>query len=318
MARDVGFEPTRPFDHRLSRHPFEGLKGTELGSDSTTRHNLGLFTSCGLVYQNVNNFKTFCEIDLQLSEETAKQHRAKIRAFLTWLNGKELTQSNIRTYLTLFTAKNPSTYANRLKSLKVYCRDYLRQPQLVETFKFPNIPFQPKDFKSTKQLRKFYAALESLKDKALFLLYATSGLRRQEALCLCIDEIDLERCTVRPKPHRGRTKRSWFTFFNAECASALKRYLANRTDSNPKLFPMSRVIEEKLWGGAIEKTGMRVTPQMLRDWFCDELGNRGMPDRYIDALCGRVPKKVLARHYSDFAPEKMLKRYKKSKLKVLK
>jgi hypothetical protein len=27
--------------------------------------------------------------------------------------------------------------ANRLKSLKVFCRDFLKQPELVESFKFP-------------------------------------------------------------------------------------------------------------------------------------------------------------------------------------
>ncbi len=91
---------------------------------------------------------------------------------------------------------------------------------------------------------------------------------------------------------------------------------ARRTDENPKLFPMSRVIEEKLWHKEIEKTGLRITPQLLRDWFCDEMGNKGVQDRYIDAFCGRVPKSVLARHYSDFSPEKMRRVYKKAKLKI--
>jgi integrase len=321
MARDVGLEPTRPFDHRLSRVAQNWGKGTELGTNSNSKHNTGLLiTKAQIDYLNsfdVSNFKTFCEIDLQLDVETAKQHRAKINAFLAWLKNRELSQSTIREYLTLYTTKSPCTYANRLKSLKVFCRDYLRAPQLVETFKFPNIPFQPKDFKTKMELRKFYAALEGLKDKALFLVYASSGLRRQEALQLHREDIDLEKFIIKPKPHRGRTKHSWFTFFNAECAEMLKQYLATRTDSNPKLFPMSRAVEEKLWHFTIEKSGIRITPQMLRDWFCDEMGNRGMADRYIDALCGRIPKKVLARHYSDFAPAKMWKRYRKAKIKIL-
>jgi len=29
----------------------------------------------------------------------------------------------------------------------------------------------------------------------------------------------------------------------------------------------------------------------------------GVPDRYVDAFCGRVPRTVLASHYTDFSPE---------------
>jgi len=39
--------------------------------------------------------------------------------------------------------------------------------------------------------------------------------------------------------------------------------------------------------------------------------------RYVDAFCGRVPRSVLARHYTDFSPEKLKEIYEKAKLKVL-
>jgi len=312
VARDVGFEPTRPFDHRLSRQEItpNWANSITLGFNAQSQHKLGL-------WEPMTDFKTFCEIDLQLSSETAKQHRAKIKAFKAWLDDRELSQITIRQYLALFLGKSPCTYANQLKALKVYCRDYLRQPQLVETFKFPNIPAEPKTIKTKRELRKFYTALEGLKDKSLFLLYATSGLRRQEGLRLLISDINLKNGLVTPKPHSGKTKHTWLTFFNEECAKILKEYLASRKDLNPKLYPMSRVEEEKLWHYAVIKTGIKITPQDLRDWFCEELGNNGMQDRYIDALCGRIPKKVLAKHYSDYAATKMLKRYRKARIKVL-
>jgi intergrase/recombinase len=43
----------------------------------------------------------------------------------------------------------------------------------------------------------------------------------------------------------------------------------------------------------------------------------GVPDRYVDAFRGRVPKTVLARHYTDFSPEKLKEIYEKASLKVL-
>jgi len=35
------------------------------------------------------------------------------------------------------------------------------------------------------------------------------------------------------------------------------------------------------------------------------MGRLGVPDRYVDAFCGRVPKSVLARRYTDFSPRKL-------------
>jgi integrase len=132
-----------------------------------------------------------------------------------------------------------------------------------------------------------------------------------------MEDIDFTTCMVKPKPHNGRTKNTWLTFFNNECAQALKEFLASRKDSNPKLFPMGRADEEHLWYGARAKTGIAMTPQMLREWFCNEMGSLGAQDRYIDAFCGRVPKSVLARHYSDYSPERLRGIYQKADLKVL-
>jgi site-specific recombinase XerD len=302
MARDVGIEPTRPFDHRLSRPaqkwPIIIKEDPEM---------------------LLSDFKAFCMVDLQLTEETAKNHRAKTRRFLKWLavNRDELNQNTIRDYLTQFNGSNPNTYANVLKSLKVFVRDFLKNPSLVESFKFPTIPFKPKTIPSKCEINKFYNALDTWKDKTLFLVYATSGLRRQEALNLTIDELSFENCMIKPKPHNGKTKHTWLTFFNSECLEVIKQYLSERTDNNTKLFPMSRLDEENLWQTAIIKTGIRITPQMLREFFCSELGSNGVQDRYVDAFCGRLPKSVLAKHYSDFSGDKLKDIYEKAGLNIL-
>jgi hypothetical protein len=77
-------------------------------------------------------------------------------------------------------------------------------------------------------------------------MFATTGLRRSEVLNLKIEDVDLEKRMVMPKAHRGRSKRVWVSFFNEECAEALKRYLSARNDKNPKLFPLGRGKEMRL------------------------------------------------------------------------
>jgi intergrase/recombinase len=47
------------------------------------------------------------------------------------------------------------------------------------------------------------------------------------------------------------------------------------------------------------------------------MGRLGVPDRYVDAFCGRAPISVLARHYTDFSPEKLKGVYEKANLTIL-
>jgi len=43
----------------------------------------------------------------------------------------------------------------------------------------------------------------------------------------------------------------------------------------------------------------------------------GVNDRYIDAIYGGTPKTVLARHYTDYSPEKLKRIYDKANLRIL-
>ena len=47
------------------------------------------------------------------------------------------------------------------------------------------------------------------------------------------------------------------------------------------------------------------------------MGRLGIQDRYVDAFCGRTPKSVLARYYTDYSPEKLVEIYEKAYLNVL-
>jgi len=47
------------------------------------------------------------------------------------------------------------------------------------------------------------------------------------------------------------------------------------------------------------------------------MGKLGIPDRYVDAFCGRVPESVLARHYTNFQFRKTKRNLRKVNIKVL-
>jgi integrase len=225
---------------------------------------------------------------------------------------------DVRHYLKSLDGVSSAKYKNILMALKVFFRDFLKAPEVVSSFKFPHQVFKPKQILSKEQLHQFYRCLETPKEKALFLLYATTGLRRDEILSLRPEDVDFEKRMITPDNHCGETKKSWVSFYNDEAEQALQEYMKTKKHSrSQRLFPMQRDEVVELWKVARDETGLVITPQKLRQWFCSEMMRLGVSETYIDAFCGRVPKSVLARHYTDFSPEKLKEIYEKADLKTV-
>ena len=259
-------------------------------------------------------FYDFCRVDLRLADNTAKEYRRHMRRFLETAKkpAGSVRAEDVREFLKPLTNGSANTYGNALKPLKVFFRDFMKMPEAVESFKFRKAPLTPVTVPSKEQLRKLYQALRTPIARALFLMYAATGLRKMELLSLRKDDVDWDKRMIVPRSHSGETKRSWATFFNEEAEQALKEYLATRKDGSPKLFRISPHSFIDIWKYASQDSGVRITPQVLREWFCDEMGRLGVPDRYVDAFCGRVPGSVLAKRYSDYAPEKLKQIYDKA------
>jgi site-specific recombinase XerD len=256
----------------------------------------------------LDKFCDFCRVDLGLVANTAKDYRRKMRRFLEAVKKtpEEMTANDVRGYLKPLAEGNANSYGNVLKPLKGFFLDFMRVLEAVESFKFKKALLAPITVSSKEQLQKFYSVLRNPISRALFLMYASSGLRKMELLSLKKDPVDWEKRMVIPNDYTGETKRSWVAFFNAEAEQVLKDYLATRKDGSPRLFRISSHRFIDVWNYASQDSGVRVTPQILRDWFCDEMGGEGVPDRCVDAFRGRVPGSVLARGAdSDFALEKL-------------
>ena len=63
-----------------------------------------------------------------------------------------------------------------------------------------------------------------------------------------------------------------------------------------KIFFRDYAGRGSLWRAPRDKTGIKITPLVLRDWLCVALGEVGIQDRYVDTFCGRIPKIILAKH----------------------
>jgi len=67
--------------------------------------------------------------------------------------------------------------------MKVFYRDYMKEPEVIEDYKFPPKPFIPKILPSKEELKIFYDALQD-KHKLYFIMLASSGLRVYEPATL--------------------------------------------------------------------------------------------------------------------------------------
>jgi len=105
------------------------------------------------------------------------------------------------------------------------------------------------------------------------------------------------------------------TFYNDEMKELLGDYTPR---PGKRWIPIKTDDFRDVWRIPKEKTGISITPQVLRDWVCVAMGEAGVQDRYVDAFCGRLPKSILAKHYTDYSPLRLKRVYDNAKLRMLK
>ena len=272
----------------------------------------------------MKEFEGFCHVDLRLAPRTVYGHVKRITKYLDYLESKygdcTIDKEKIREYLGLFVDGNAFTYANVIKPIKVFHRDFLGREDFVKTFKFPRKPFTLKIVPSKEELRTFHSHIKKPKYQAIFLFLASTGLRLSEALGLKKTDLNFETRLVCPKDAHStnNTKKAFLSFYNEECEKELLNYLEIRGQgTDERLFTVNKRNLEQVFRDTSISSGVKITPQVLRQWFCCEMGEKGMADRYVDAFCGRVPKSILARHYTDYSPVKLGVIYGKAKIRVL-
>jgi len=267
----------------------------------------------------IKSFEKFCIVDRQLLKSTIVIHRTFVKAFIRNLNKplENITDSDVREFLLRYNGKSPYTYANALKAMKIFVGDFLKKKNIVESFRFPSIPYKMKKIPSKEELDRFYSKLRTIREKVMFKMFLTTGLRKSELLELKLGDIDFEKRMIRPSKST-RTKTQGLTFYTQEVELELKKYLSTRKGLTPdsKVFNIGRAKLGDTFTKASRESGIHLTPQMLREWFCSEMLSKGVQEVYVDAFCGRVPKSVLARHYTDFSPDRLKEIYDKAGLKV--
>ena len=210
--------------------------------------------------------------------------------------------------------KSKYTLLNLYKFYRMFFLHFLRRPDILEGIKVTwTLPSPARFYKVTDEnVRAAFHELTETWEKALYLFYATTGLRTSEALEVTKDRVMWEYRAVIPGLDR-ETKRTGITFFNEEAEEWLRKYLAERDDNDPRLFPISDR-QVKKFIRKIRKHG--ITPKLLRKWHATKLRLAGVPDSYVDVFHGRAPRSVLAKYYDIAGIEELKKVYDSAGIRV--
>lgn len=250
----------------------------------------------GEIEDILKEFYDFVLVDLRRARLTAVDYRWRVRRFLKFA-GLEFSREDIRAFLRTLLDKAPRTYANYLKALRCFIRDYLGRPDLIVGFKQPHVPIEiPGVIPDKKQLKKAFEALPDVRAKAIFLFIASTGLRKCEVLRLKREDVDWDLRCVKAR-FESRTKKMGIAFFNEEAEEWLKKYLTTRKDDKPKLFRIGTENFKAIWKIASKAAGVKITPHVLRKWHATTLIEAGVPGEIVDIFQGRAPRSILARHY---------------------
>ena len=245
------------------------------------------------------------------SFHTIRAYHADLQEFLAFFKARKqndlkyFTSANIRSFLAaLQTHEDPArnTILRKIASLRSFAAFLLAEDKLERNpFKLLPAP------KRQKILPKFLSEAETdrlldtaahskhfaARDKALFELMYSSGLRRSEVTGLCIKDVDYFNGLVKVF---GKGSKERLVPVTDEALNALKIYLAQRKNPQPDDALFLNKNGKPLTGDGLayifKNTAIRshlarkVTPHSLRHSFATHLLNNGCDLRSLQEMLG--------------------------------
>lgn len=265
----------------------------------------------------LEEYEAYATNVLNRSERTLNQHRRYVGRLLRGAQKapSEIDEADIITYLESEQPMSDSKRQNVLSALRVFFREFVGT-EVADDFELPTTTPQPTKVPTKEELQTFYDVISNSKYRAIFLMYATSGLRSAELLGLTMDDID-EGSRMLIPDKQSEVKKTWVSFYNEEAAKAFEAFKPEREQGDDRAFQASKPTVNTTFRRLSEKSGVKITPQMLRRWFASEMSSLGVGSNYVDAFCGRTPDSVLEKHYLDYSPRKLKQIYDEAGLTVL-
>jgi len=256
---------------------------------------------------SISDYETYAKEELKLNSKTITNQLSILSRFLYHCNGV-INKESVKSYLE--TNESDSWKSNQIKALRRYIRDFLKLGNWIESFEFSKTKAKIKQLPSDQELLEFVKNLKGESQIAFLLMY-TSGLRIGEIVKLKVENLNFEINSIDASEiHDGNTKHSWVSFTTVKMAKILDNFIEeNYLGNNENIFSVNSRTIQNNFKLVSEKLGIHLTPHMLRSIFTEKCTIAKIPDKYIDALCGRTSPSIIAKHYTDYSPEKLRLQY---------
>ena len=237
------------------------------------------------------------------SEKTLSYYRQTIMSMLSGIDKEpqEIATEDLRKYLTEYQANRKSskvTIDNIRRILSSYFswledEDYITKSPVRRIHKVRTDALV-KEVLTDENIEVLRDSCQELRDIAMIDLLLSTGMRVGELVKINRDDIDFQerQCVVFGKGNKERE-----VYFNARTKIHLKKYLEQRTDTNPALFVSLHEPHTRLTISGVEvrlrQLGKRVNlnkvhPHKFRRTLATMAIDKGMPIEQVQKMLGHV------------------------------
>lgn len=263
--------------------------------------------------QNLGELKKqyleYIEIEKGRALKTVENYDRYLRRFLAFSKidkPQDITDNNIRQFRLYLNReglkkKTQNYYLIALRSFLKYLAKVNIESLPPERIELAKVGERQIDIISSDELERFLAApdgtdLKNLRNKAIFELFFSTGLRISELCSLDREDIDFKKDEF---SIRGKGDKVRVVFLSDRAKTALKNYFEKRVDINEALFvnlkgkggeparltprSIERIVQRYAIKAGISK---KVTPHVIRHCFATDLLEAGADLRSVQALLG--------------------------------
>lgn len=281
----------------------------------------------------IKKFETDCKLR-GLTEGTIKSYRSPLKILSSFLKEKglsflQLDRDVLREYVGFLRSKGlkQKTIENHFSAISALY-EYLVYEKIVnknvalEVRKRYLHRYKKEDngsirkLISVEEMARFINSIPDIRDKAMALLLAKTGIRRKELIAIDLDDIDWEKMSITLKPTPKRSNR--IVFFDDETAIVLRKWILKRTTiAKPdcKALFVSYQTGRRLNRSGVynafvywaERAGLHnpnsnkiedhFTPHNCRHWFTTWLMRNGMSREFVEELRGDARKEAVDIYY---------------------
>lgn len=265
--------------------------------------------------QAIQKFKRFLQIEKGLSDNSVYAYTYDLKKFVDFLLSKNkdmlsATHEDVKQFLKFEKTKKHNSSRTLARSLAAIRQFYNFMAMTIEVenptskVETPQVKKTLPDFLTIKEVEKLYSTISEsdlyeLRDKAIFELLYSCGLRISEAVDLKCDNIDFENKFIKVK---GKGSKERLIPLGDEALRLLQKYISesrqqiigNRASEylfiSKKGPNLNRKSVWRLLKGYVDRAEIKknITPHTLRHSFATHLIENGADLRSVQELLGHM------------------------------